>query len=232
MAMSKSCLHCQATLLGNETFCRNCGTLTGSVGADATQIIRRPSPDASSPWAKVGTRFAGGEYSRKTATTGVPITTVGSFVTQRSQESDSLISTNQSRDMAERAPAIVSNEHQGERTRIVRGQQGHGVPALKGWLVAVDGPENGESWTVRNGKNRIGRARGENVLLQEDSISSNHAVLWLAENGVATLTDRDSSNGTFIDGLQVFQPTIIQDNALIRCGEITVLQWVRFLPRK
>lgn len=226
--MNKACSHCQAPLQGNETFCRNCGTLTGLGGSDPTQIIRRPSPDSNSPWSKIGTRFSGG-HSGNPEISARPITTVGNFVTQRSQGSIPTLPAHPSRDQAERVPP---EENQNERTRIVRNHQGQGTPVIKGWLVALDGPEKGESWTVRTGKNRIGRVHGDDVLLKEDSISSSHAVLWLGENDTATLTDRDSSNGTFVDGQQVFQPTEIQDNALIRCGEKTVLQWVRFIPRK
>ncbi len=222
--MSQTCTHCHAPLQDVETFCRNCGTLTGISGADPTLIIRRPSPDASSPWAKMGARFAGN--SSNAVTTSAPLTG-GCFVTHGPATAPVL--STPPLYPSERTLAQTDENSDAERTRIVRKQQG--LPALKGWLVAIDGPENGQSWTIRAGKNSLGRTQGVDILLQEDSISSSHAVLWLGENDSATLVDRDSSNGTFIDGRQVFQATEIEEGALIRCGEITTLQWVRFHPK-
>ncbi|MBI4740988.1 MAG: FHA domain-containing protein [Betaproteobacteria bacterium] len=223
--MSQTCTNCRATLQDSETFCRNCGTLTGLSGPDPTLIIRRPSPDASSPWARVGAQFA--TSPGRAAATGAPVT-VGAFVNQVPPADMSQPANRIPLDERTRSPLDVENN--AERTRIVRKHQG--LPMLKGWLVAIGGPERGESWTIRHGKNSIGRTQGADILLHEDSISSSHAVLWLGENDSATLVDRDSSNGTFVDGRQVFQPTEIPDDALIRCGEITTLQWVRFHPKQ
>jgi len=225
--MSPTCTHCHTPLQDNVTFCRNCGTLTGSDGLDPTLIIRRPSPDASSPWAKIGARFETGS-SNPSNTTTAPIT-VGAFVTQVPSV-DSALHAHRPL-LSDRVPPSTDEayENNAERTRIVRKQAG--LPILKGWLVAIDGPEKGESWSIRTGKNSIGRTPGVDVLLREDSISSSHAVLWLGENESATLVDRDSSNGTFVDAQQVFQPTELADDALIRCGEKTTLQWVRYHPR-
>ena len=229
--MSQTCTHCHATLQGNETFCRNCGTLTGVGGADPTLIIRRPRPDASSPWAKLGARFT----STVTGGSAIspPPTTIGAFVTQSTISESATPARYQFAEQGHPAPLQTQNDERDfERTRIVGkpvGQSGATLP--KGWLVAIDGPERGESWTVRPGKNSIGRTLGADILLQEDSISGSHAVLWLGEDECATLVDRDSSNGTFVDRQQVFKPTEIADGALIRCGEKTTLQWVRFHPK-
>ena len=223
--MTQTCTHCHATLQDKETFCRNCGTLTGVGGADPTLIIRRPSPDASSPWARLGARFASGPGAPGNTVTAAPIT-VGTFVSHVSTRPESSPEPH----ATDYALAPPDGGNDAERTRIVRKQQ-QGLPKLKGWLVAISGPENGESWSIRAGKNSIGRTPGADILLHEDSISSSHAVLWLGDNDTVTLVDRDSSNGTFVDGQQVFQPTTIQDGALIRCGEITNLQWVRFYPK-
>jgi hypothetical protein len=229
--MSQTCTHCHASLLDKETFCRHCGTLTGVAGADPTLIIRRPSPDASSPWAKLGARFASNPSGAGNTVTTAAAITVGTFVGNEGNgpPTGALPPAHNFR-AAERALPLAEEDSDAERTRIVRKQQ-QGLPRLKGWLVAIGGPENGASWTIRAGKNSIGRTSGADIQLQEDSISSSHAVLWLGENDTVTLVDRDSSNGTFVDGQQVFQPTEIQDGALIRCGEITTLQWVRFHPK-
>ena len=53
--MPKNCEQCSAPLAPNQTFCRQCGSLTGDSGNDPTVMLCRPRPDASSPWAKVGT---------------------------------------------------------------------------------------------------------------------------------------------------------------------------------
>lgn len=118
----------------------------------------------------------------------------------------------------------------GHKTRIVN--RSNGLNSLSGWMVALTGNDSGKDWRIRPGKNTIGRGTSVDIALSDDSVSNLHAVLWIGTDGTATLVDRDSSNGTFINRIQAFVPTTIEHNALIRFGEHSVLQWIVFSPAK
>lgn len=73
---------------------------------------------------------------------------------------------------------------------------------------------------VRGGKNTLGASRSNDVVLPGDSeISGEHAVI-LHRNGVFHLTDRLSTNGTWVNGQEVpANGTVsLQDRDRIRCG--------------
>lgn len=120
------------------------------------------------------------------------------------------------------------SESDSGETRII-GKPVGGFPT-KGWLIALSGPKAGESWAIRAGKNLIGRDLGLTVTLSEDAVSGTHASLWIDNEGSVTLVDSDSSNGTFVNGAQIFAPVRLSDGDLVRVGESTNLQWVQFHP--
>lgn len=220
--MTKNCGKCGAVISLQQTFCRQCGTLTGVGGSEPTLLLRRPGPDAASPWARIGTRGEivpmPSEHNKDAAKTVVdlPHTTISQ---------SRVVGTSS---LPECDPSIVPDVLCGEKTRLVRPESGRGK--LCGWVVAITGDDTGRDWQIRLGKNQIGRSKEADIVLSEDSVSMTHAVIWVAPDGVTTLLDKDSTNGTFLNGEQVFSPVQINDSALIRIGEKTVLQWVVFRP--
>lgn len=233
--MANQCNQCGKPLASGSTFCRHCGTLTGIEGAEATIIVRMPQSDGDSPWAKMGARYqppgpshgqvqqSGTEHSQS-----LPVETLVQVMHNRRTGLAS----------ARPPPASVIDFVPGQRavtregasgeTRIISKTLG-GFPT-KGWLVALSGTKAGESWAIRAGKNLIGRNPGLTVTLSEDAVSGIHASLWIDNEGGVTLMDRDSSNGTFVNGEQIFAPVRLSDGDLVRVGESTNLQWVKFHP--
>lgn len=71
---------------------------------------------------------------------------------------------------------------------------------------------------------RIGVGRGhDNILVLEDStVSSVHAAFTLAANGTLYLTDLGSSNGTFVNGVQIAMgdKTIVRASDQLRFGDV------------
>lgn len=221
--MASNCETCGSVISPQQTFCRQCGTLTGVSGSEPTLLLRRPGPDAASPWARIGTRgdvvpMPSADRGKETArgVLDLPHTTVaqGQAVPQSSSRFVS--------------PADSGNDLCGEKTRLVRSNAG--VGNLCGWIVAITGDNAGQDWRIHPGKNQIGRGKEADIVLSEDSVSTIHAVIWVAPDGVVTLLDKDSTNGTFLNGEQVFVPVQINDSALIRIGEKMILQWVAFRP--
>jgi hypothetical protein len=235
--MANQCNQCGKALSSGSTFCRHCGTLTGVEGAEATVIVRTPQSDGESPWAKLGARYLLPEHNsvQRSGTSHLSPSEVDAVVQARYNQqpwpapgrkpSPSVI------DFVPDQRAVKRDNDRGsesEETRII--SQPSGGLSIKGWLVALSGPKAGDSWVIRAGKNLIGRSPGLTVTLNEDAVSSTHASLWIDNEGSVTLVDRDSSNGTFVNGEQICAPVRLSDGDLVRVGESTNLQWVLFHP--
>lgn len=63
----------------------------------------------------------------------------------------------------------------------------------------------------------IGRSEKNTVVLDDDEASRNHAILQ-ADSGGFLLTDRNSSNGTFVNGLRTGAPTVLRNGDRIGIG--------------
>lgn len=221
--MQSTCEKCGASINSSQTFCRSCGALTGVVGAEPTILINRPGPDASSPWAKIGSHGDGSTSMSNLMTRSES----SSFVTSSSNVLGKLNTTQNPLDIRHNSDTRHNTKFDTEKTRIVRSSDPLAV--LVGWLVALSGPHAGTDWRIQRGRNLIGRSPESNITLKnDDSVSSVHAFLWVNEGNVATLIDKDSSNGTYVNSKQIFTPVEICDKDLIRLGDVSVLQWVFF----
>jgi hypothetical protein len=71
------------------------------------------------------------------------------------------------------------------------------------WILRVlKGPQRGQTFELRQGPNLIGRGSHCNIQLEDNGVSKEHANI-LVKRDTLTLTDLNSSNGTFVNGLQV-----------------------------
>ncbi|MCH7471684.1 FHA domain-containing protein [bacterium] len=89
-------------------------------------------------------------------------------------------------------------------------------------LVALSGPLAGQRFTLSEGENAIGRSEGTILLAADTQASRRHCTVTLA-NGVATLVDLGSSNGTRLGGVPcqpgIPQPVYSGDLLQIGSGE-------------
>jgi hypothetical protein len=88
-------------------------------------------------------------------------------------------------------------------------------------LAAPDLGAGGTVFPVRAGKNVIGADRGSDIVLINDpEVSREHAIL-LHRQGAFHLSDRLSSNGTWINGreLPASGTVLLSDRDRIRCGK-------------
>ena len=93
---------------------------------------------------------------------------------------------------------------------------------LRSFLYSFHRVPQGEYWPLYDGKNHIGRndaCEVEQVLIDDPTISSQHAVIELDDSG-CTLRDAGSTNGTYVNDLHVgYEGTCtLCDNARIRFG--------------
>lgn len=67
----------------------------------------------------------------------------------------------------------------------------------------------------------IGRRQSQcDIFCDDDSISKQHFALNLEDSGKITVTDLDSTNGTFINGKKVTEPVVVKNNDEITAGTL------------
>lgn len=95
-------------------------------------------------------------------------------------------------------------------------------PPVVGWLVAMNGQHKGEDFRLREGQNIIGSGGGLDVNLNDQAVSAKHASIRYRDGGFS-LTDLDSTNGTFLnDGVEPIARAELRDNDVIRIGEVSL----------
>ncbi|MSQ82440.1 MAG: FHA domain-containing protein [Myxococcales bacterium] len=85
-----------------------------------------------------------------------------------------------------------------------------------GWVVVLNGELRGRDFRLVDGKNTMGTAADCDVVLTDPYLSSKHTVIR-HENGVFTVSDLDSTNGSFVNERRITKYDII-DNDKIRLG--------------
>ena len=101
--------------------------------------------------------------------------------------------------------------HSGGGTRTTR--------KLVGWLVSYDLDPMGVDFKLYEGRNILGRDANCNITIADGMVSSEHAIL-LYRAGKYSITDRQSSHGTFVNGEDIdLEPRYIQDGDIITVGK-------------
>ena len=84
----------------------------------------------------------------------------------------------------------------------------------------MSGEQKGEDFRLHEGKNTVGSAADSQILLRDSTVSGQHASVRF-EEGKFTVTDLDSSNGTYLNDKKIAREEL-NDNDMIRFGEVTV----------
>jgi VWFA-related protein len=94
-----------------------------------------------------------------------------------------------------------TTEHQDGRRR---GQTMVAARRPKIWaeLVCISGIHTGEDFAIWNKKTTIGTRPGNDIVFKDDAISGQHMYIERDED-IVRLVDRDSTNGTYLNGLRV-----------------------------
>ncbi|MBT3181676.1 MAG: PEGA domain-containing protein [Deltaproteobacteria bacterium] len=85
------------------------------------------------------------------------------------------------------------------------------------YLVVVDGPRAGAHFPLNDGKNIIGRAPGNAVRLEDQSVSRQHAELEKTPSGWM-IKDLGSKNGTSVNGKPVVESVVIGHKDIVKTG--------------
>lgn len=74
-----------------------------------------------------------------------------------------------------------------------------------------------------SGRLEIGREKNNDIVVSDQKVSRNHTTIISHDDETVIAIDRNSSNGTYVNGLLINQPTNLQDNDKIRVGDTTFL---------
>jgi hypothetical protein len=82
-------------------------------------------------------------------------------------------------------------------------------------LVAQTGMLIGARWTIDKDLIYIGRSPECDYVIDDRQVSRKHAIIKKTEKGY-TIEDLDSKNGTFLNGIAVDSPMVLQDGDIIQ----------------
>ncbi len=88
-------------------------------------------------------------------------------------------------------------------------------------LELIEGLDAGRRFIVSAPGASIGRTQPADIVLADSEVSRTHCRLML-ENGLLTVTDLNSTNGTFIDGVRISQPTTVPVGAILKLGRLSL----------
>lgn len=85
-----------------------------------------------------------------------------------------------------------------------------------------------KTWRLEGQKTfKIGRSKSNDIALDQTWISRQHAMLQVEENGTFNAIDLGSSNGTFVNGRQIYTPTPLHSGDLVQIGTKTTLTFLQ-----
>jgi len=97
---------------------------------------------------------------------------------------------------------------------------GQGRPAAT--LVVRQGAQAGMSFTISGNQAIIGREEGIDVILQDAEASRRHSrIIW--QGGQYLIEDMGSTNGTFVNGVQITMPQILNPGDSIGIGQTALV---------
>ncbi len=87
------------------------------------------------------------------------------------------------------------------------------------WEVIVQSSEADRTeYTIKPGKTTLGRMSGHDIVIVDEAASRNHAVLELDASDRLVIWDSGSTNGTFVNGRQIYRAQTLDHNDQVRIG--------------
>jgi len=88
------------------------------------------------------------------------------------------------------------------------------------WVLAIDSGLHAGDRLQLVPEVRIGRAETCELVLDDDYVSSTHALLSHRDDGTWVLKDLGSTNGTYVNSQRIADPTIVSVDDTIRIGDV------------
>ena len=90
-------------------------------------------------------------------------------------------------------------------------------------ISTIDGPSKGKEENFTSFPISIGRRMKSDYTLSDPYISRQHAIIYLNDNNYPTISDLESTNGTYVQDRKIKNPTILNDSDLISIGKTVLL---------
>jgi|GEM_PF-6737515 len=90
-------------------------------------------------------------------------------------------------------------------------------------LDVQSGAQSGQVFLLGQGQNTVGRGADNRIRLDDPLVSKHHAIIHVQAEGV-WVQDLGSSNGTFVSGRRIAQPTWLQLGDSLQIGTGVMLQ--------
>jgi hypothetical protein len=87
----------------------------------------------------------------------------------------------------------------------------------------------GDPIAITSSSMKIGRSAPADIVLPHKSVSREHCVVGLA-NDELFVTDLNSTNGTYIDGMRISRVTILPVGSILQIGQVSMKHAVRTNP--
>ncbi len=78
---------------------------------------------------------------------------------------------------------------------------------------------------------KIGRDSGNDIVISDVTVSSQHAIITLSDSGEVKVKDLNSTNGTFVNGNRISAETAIKAGDVVKMGNSTV-DWLKHINEK
>jgi hypothetical protein len=140
----------------------------------------------------------------------------------QSSQFDKTIIDEETRDLKTTLSGANASQHPFSRTTIVTKPDSKSDNVLKqtekrkivGWLVTYSNDEYGQDYKLYLGKNKIGSGSNGDIVINDSSISGEHATILFRENEFL-IKDNFSTNGTKINGVTTDEGKLKDGDELI-----------------
>jgi hypothetical protein len=204
------CSNCKAEISDTAKFCGHCGTKVGvrlcpnGHVLDTGSYICKYCPTQSAS----GTRKVSASTTvEKTTTLERPTTIEKSTTVEKPTTGDT-----PARHESPKTEIFQS-------TRLYTAQEMEPVK-LMGWLVIVEGKDHWKDFRIMKTRMSIGRDKDCDIVIDDSHISSKQASIRVADD-IVTLTDLDSSNGTYVNDQEITKIEL-KDNDIVKMGNTTL----------
>ncbi len=124
---------------------------------------------------------------------------------------------------AEPAPAPIPQPQRAINQPIASEQQ---VSVEVHCLEMEPGELIGDPVAINSSSMKIGRSAPADVILPHKSVSREHCIIGLA-NDELFVSDQNSTNGTYIDGVRIMRTTVLPVGSILQVGEVSMRHAIR-----
>lgn len=126
-----------------------------------------------------------------------------------------------------RTPHMVGpmGQHAGGQMPMPGQQQvAAGVPT-RGLLIGITGTFVGQKLQVGHQVHTLGKGPSTFQITDDPSVSTNHAEIQFFPQYGFVITDKGSTNGTYVNDARIAQPTVLRDGDMIKLGSHTLFKF-------